>query len=1379
MLAWLLTAAIGPAAVALPVNWAADPLADAARRWLSKLLGKDDLSRLVRSAAGSSFDLSRAELRTLRELLEDRRTWSNLIGRGTAEDLANQIADCLPPRDGRTSGESKEAALIIARGLLEFAFADLEPKTFQQVLLARLERMELGEASALDEAMVGLHAQFDSVIEQLKLVLDRLPPGPAHRGQIEVYLRALIDWLNTDPWPRDLAGSALTPAAIERKLRVAATGGVREQNLDADELTQHCRRLIILGGPGSGKTWLARRSARRCAEDALEALAAGGALDEVELPLYTTCSRLVSAPGDIRNAAVSSALEQLGDLGGSRISAALHLFFTERNSPTLLVIDSLDEAHGPRERLRQAGTLPWRIVLTSRESTWKEQLTISKEDESHRVGALQPLRYPGDVEPFISRWFAGQRDLGQGLAMQIALRPSLQQAATVPLILAFYCIVAGSGPLPEFRHDLYSRVLKRLLTGRWRGDDKSWPDLDTCLRTLQDWAWSAADSDSLSGIGAWKDDFPTRPIRLEEADSDAVDHVATPLGPPDFDTQQVQRRFIHRSFREHLVAEHVADLPVQEVADTLLPHLWFDPDWEYVVPAALAMHPDRDRLVRELILRVAGSDQLPGDLSVIDAGWEVRGILARVATESRWTDWSPEVAGLIGQARVALAQSGRAGALDEAASWADSNHQAREAVLGLLAGETDFWAGFVYGVTQLVPMPEDKRQTREALLGLLVEQADSTTAIRLAGEVAKLDPTAEDTRQARQILLGLLADETDGWAAAELVNGVADLDPTVEEKCQARDALLAMLADGGWSAEDVMSGVLRVTSTADDKREAREALLELVPGQTDAETAVELANAVALLDPTAEDTRQTRRALLEVLAEGTENDTVDDLVTAVVELTPTAEDKQQVREDVLVLLAEKTEGGTAGDLASLMLQLDPTAEDTRRARQALLALLRGQTDAGVAVQLVGGMADLDPTAEDARQARDVLLALLAGETNRWTAADLVSGVVDLDPTAEDRRQAREALLAMLTRTAGGGPTEETGSWASDALSYAMLVLYLVKLAPGSQDKHELREALLGLLHGEADGQIAAQLAAGVVELDPTAEDKYQARQTLFALLAEEADGETAAELAATVAQLDPAAEEKRQIRRTLLTLLPGETDGQIRTRFVRTVLQLAPTAEDKQQTREALLALLPGITDRRSVKELVSEVIGLAPTPEEKQQTREALLALLTREIDSATASTFVRTAIQLATTPEDKQQTMEALLALLAGQADVSTANALAEGIVRLDPTAQEKQQARAALVALLAGRAEGRAPAEAPGGVAQLDPAAEDKRQAVLALHPELAYRSVAGALMDRLAELDPKADDLSAWRAWAVQPTVQLFTAARRNSATADWIRSLTPR
>ena len=84
-------------------------------------------------------------------------------------------------------------------------------------------------------------------------------------------------------------------------------------------------------------------------------------------------------------------------------------------------------------------------------------------------------------------------------------------------------------------------------------------------------------------------------------------------------------------------------------------------------------------------------------------------------------------------------------------------------------------------MAQLDPTAEDKRQARDALLGLLAGETDGGVAERLAGGVAQLDPTAEDKRQARDALLGLLAGETDSEVAEQLVGGVAQLDPTVHD----------------------------------------------------------------------------------------------------------------------------------------------------------------------------------------------------------------------------------------------------------------------------------------------------------------------------------------------------------------------------------------------------------------------------------------------------------------------------------------------------------------------------------------------------------------------------------------------------------------------
>ena len=1060
--AWLVEGGVGPAVAALPVNFAANRLAGAAQGWFRRLHGTDDLSRLVRVAAGTSFDLADAEFDAVRRLLEEQQTWT-LLGRGTMEDLADRVASCLPARADRSAECSHDAAMTIARGLLEFAVADLDPKLFQQLLLTRLQRMETKQATALDEALLGMHADlsvgFASVIEHLNRVMDRLPTGPAHRLEIVKYLKTLIEWLSSDPWPQDpqFGGPLLKPAAIERKLRVTAADRPSTQDLGADELTQQCQRLVILGGPGSGKTWLAKRAARRRAEDALRALAAGQSLDEVELPLYTTCSRLFGADADedIREAIVSSALSQIGDLGGSRISAALRAFFTERNAPTFLVIDSLDEAHGSRERLRQADTLPWRIILTSRPSSWKNELYTNDKDDSRRVGELQPLRYPDDVEFFIHNWFARRPEWGKTLTTQLRRRPSLQQGSTVPLILSFYCIIGGREALPEARHDLYAGVLSRILTGRWRGDDDRQPDASTCLQRLRTWAWSGAASHTVSGVGTWTDDIRTEFARLDKADKDAVDHVATPLGPPDIDTQQTLRRFIHRSVREHLVAEYVASLPIYQAAEALLPHLWYDPDWEYVVPAALVMHDQPDRLLRDLICRAANSDELPANLFVIDGAWEFRELLARVASESTQAQWSPEIADLISRARVELALSDRTSDLAGAVHWHTSNREAREGLLELLARETDkdHAHQLMRTMALLAPTAEDEREAREQLLEMLSYQTDSDLALYLMEVIALLDPTAGDERIARKSLLKVLARQIDASGASMLVNELLSLNPTPEETRQAREALLGLLVGqtNHWIASYLVDGVVRLVLSPVDKHKTRGALLELLAGQTD--VTAELAGGVARLDPTADEKLQARETLLELLADQADSRTAARLVGALAQLDPTAGDKRQGRKELLRLLAQEGDLYAAEDLADAVVLLGPAVKDKREARKELLGVLTRETRNRPAPKMVGALVQLDPTAEDRRQAREAMLKLLAREeTDGWEAARLVAGLVQLDPTAEDRRQARETMLGRLA-------SEIIGTLATEWIDG------LAELDPTAEDKRKIRQALLRLLAG--------------------------------------------------------------------------------------------------------------------------------------------------------------------------------------------------------------------------------------------------------------------------------------------------------------------------
>ena len=191
------------------------------------------------------------------------------------------------------------------------------------------------------------------------------------------------------------------------------------------------------------------------------------------------------------------------------------------------------------------------------------------------------MRYPNDVEPFIECWFGRQSKPGQHLAEQIAQRLYLQRAATVPLILAFYCIIGGKEPLPERRTVLYPLVTRRMLTGRWHGGhvgNSYKSDLKACLRQLQAWAWSgAASNHPVSGIGTWADDIPTDPVRRnDETQKRWITWPRLLSRRSRHGRDPAPFEYLHRSIREHLVAEKVAGLSVDDAVKVLLPHLWYD-----------------------------------------------------------------------------------------------------------------------------------------------------------------------------------------------------------------------------------------------------------------------------------------------------------------------------------------------------------------------------------------------------------------------------------------------------------------------------------------------------------------------------------------------------------------------------------------------------------------------------------------------------------------------------------------------------------------------------------------------------------------------------------------------------------------------------------
>jgi hypothetical protein len=208
-----------------------------------------------------------------------------------------------------------------------------------------------------------------------------------------------------------------------------------------------------------------------------------------------------------------------------------------------------------------------------------------------------------------------------------------------------------------------------------------------------------------------------------------------------------------------------------------------------------AIHAGHNEVLRYLLCRVAMSDEIPVDLFVIDAGGEVRKLLARVAAESTEHNWSPELAEVISEAQVQLARSGIVSDLGEAAYWPASNRHVRAALLERLTDDPNGREAprLVATLVQLDPEPEDIRQALDVLLSQLTGSADISMAAGLVDALVQLDPEPEDKRQAREALLALRPAEpgdADGWEAARLAVALAQLDPAPEDKRKVRDVLL-------------------------------------------------------------------------------------------------------------------------------------------------------------------------------------------------------------------------------------------------------------------------------------------------------------------------------------------------------------------------------------------------------------------------------------------------------------------------------------------------------------------------------------------------------------------------------------------------------------
>ena len=688
--------------------------------------------------------------------------------------------------------------------------------------------------------------------------------GVANRHELIDYLEKQIrDW-DYSPWTQSRKWTQeRRPSQLERTLEIKD----EQRTMSPAEALEGVWLLTVLGSPGSGKTWLARRIAREAAETALEQLR-DPRMDpaSVELPLFTTVAEWIKRHGTGFEGLVEATLPH-------ESQEKIRRLVLRPGARVLAVADSLDEGvsvNSARTLLNSLTSSPTRrLVVTSRPEAWHSATAGLRATQDTRIGTLTELRYPKDVHGYVEAWFTENPPTAQHLIRQLERRYELRATATSPLLLTFYCMLTEQEPdqeLPRRRRELYRTIIDLLLAGGWATTEEH-VDTDACHSILQQWAWDTVkDAVTPAGLGVWPETITTNrtPPDVSAAMARALDNVAPKQEYPRssfYDHARVERRFLHRTLWEYLVSEHIATFSAAKAAKELLPHIWFDPEWRVTLPMAIAAHRRRSRLVD--LLWAHHTDHPTPAQEVVNKRLEELMLEAAAQTDPK--DWNKA-----GRARVRPLRESHASSRFKlsasSAHWGGPNHA--EAILNALTNATPGEVSYlVRALSELEPTNEEKTQARQTIIDTL-PKTNPGRIPDLIRTLSTLDPTDKEQAQARQTIIDALTNATP-VEVSYLVRALSELEPTNEEKTQARQTIIDTLPK---TNPGRIPDLIRTLSTLDptdkEQAQARQTIINTLP-KTNRWQVYHLIKMLSALSPTEAERAKAQQTIIKTLPHAT------------------------------------------------------------------------------------------------------------------------------------------------------------------------------------------------------------------------------------------------------------------------------------------------------------------------------------------------------------------------------------------------------------------------------------------------------------------------------------------------------------------------------
>ena len=430
----------------------------------------------------------------------------------------------------------------------------------------------------------------------------------------------------------------------------------RETDISLDQVLGLAKRLVIIGGPGSGKTtvllhmaWaLASSLLAGTSEPARSRLGLDVATNELPLPIFVPLASFaryrrnlpLNAPARNKTLAFFISDHLISKQADFDLPADFFLQLLKDGRDVILLLDGLDEVANEDERaeVRQSveelvgGREAMRVVVTCRTIAYRSGRTALGAD--FREVTVQPLDLDRHIAPMVRQAYAciyphdaaqrGERrdDLLRGIErLEAERRERLGDDAAAlvdsPLMVRLLLIVHfNNRTLPDERADLFDKAINALLQVDYGREESNIRELSTDWKLYRDMAQHLAFHMHSQGSDQGREIGEAALKQILRQEAEFLPRIG------DFLTHARQRgsvleerdggyRFIHLAFQEFLVARYLREVIGGEGREAILACLqdWLDDPWwrEPVLLLIGYMGANAAKSAREFILALVKS----------------------------------------------------------------------------------------------------------------------------------------------------------------------------------------------------------------------------------------------------------------------------------------------------------------------------------------------------------------------------------------------------------------------------------------------------------------------------------------------------------------------------------------------------------------------------------------------------------------------------------------------------------------------------------------------------------------------------------------------------------------------------------------------------